>query len=115
MRKVLLVSTAALALSGCAQLQTLFGPIINATPTQLVQDVENAAVATCSFLPTAETVAGIIAVGNPALATASSIANAICADVVPKTPVVQAIRKTINPNAPVPTVSGVPVRGTFVH
>ena len=121
MRKVLLACTAALALSGCAQLQTIFGGITSATPTQLVVDVEQAAVAACNFLPTAETVAGIIAVGNPALATATAIANAICAAVSPKTQIAQsllsspAMRSVVKPNATVPTVAGVPVHGTFVH
>ena len=76
------------------------------TPTVVVTDVQQATVALCAFLPTALTVANIIAAGNPALATATEIATAICAAVTPKA----AIR-----NGAVPMVGGVPVAGRFVH
>lgn len=115
MRKLLLACCLVLPLSGCAALQSFFGNITAATPTQLVQDVQNAAITTCEFIPTAETVANIIALNNPVLATASGIANAICAAVTQKGPVPVSLRRTVNRNAPVPTVSGVPIHGQFVH
>lgn len=115
MRKVLLACCAALTLSGCAALQSFFGNIASSTPTQIVQDVENIAVTTCQFLPTAATIANIISLNNPALATANSIATAICSAVVPKTPASVSIRRTVDRSAAVPTVSGVPIYGQFVH
>jgi hypothetical protein len=56
-------------------------------------------------------VAGIIAVGNPALATASSIASAICAAVVPKPASLSGAVRT----AAIPKVAGVLIRGQFIH
>ncbi|HEX8838214.1 MAG TPA: hypothetical protein VF748_14830 [Candidatus Acidoferrum sp.] len=114
MRKALFVLLAMLPLSGCASLQAVFP---NApTPQQLITDAQNAAVAVCQFLPTAETVAGIIATGNPALATATAIANAICGAVSPKAvPGNVSVRRLINRSGAVPTVSGVPIYGQFIH
>lgn len=69
-----------------------------------VQQVQAAAVAACAFLPTATTVASLIASNNPTLNTASAIAAAICAAVTAK-------------SAPLggsgPVVAGVPVKGQF--
>jgi hypothetical protein len=112
MRRVLLALALAASLSGCAALSQIFPT--GTTGANIVLDTQNAAVAICGFLPTAETVAGIIATGNPILQTASTVANAICAAVAPKTPVTQSVRHTVRV-APVPTVSGVPVYGQFIH
>ena len=71
-----------------------------------VASVQSAAVLACSFQPTADTVAGILAVGNPAIATAEAVAAAICAAVT---------GKAAKRGAAVPTVAGVPVKGSFVH
>jgi|SRR5665213_476471 len=70
-------------------------------------DVQAAAVAACGFLPTASTVANIIAAGNPAVATVSTIAAAICSAVVGA--------KGRRLGGAVPNVNGVPVHGRFVQ
>jgi hypothetical protein len=111
MRNVFFVCAAAFCLSGCAAFQSAVGGLNGATTSQLITDVETAAVSVCKFLPTAETVAGIIAVGSPALATASSIASAICAAVgPPHTTGTASVRV-----ATIPRVAGVLVHGQFVR
>ncbi len=96
---------AALTLGGCAT---------NAGGGFDISAVQNATVAACRFLPTASTVANIIAAGNPLLATAEAIAAAICAAVLPTAPAplppVLARRGVV-----VPTVNGVVIHGTFVR
>jgi hypothetical protein len=69
-------------------------------------DVQAAAVAACGFLPTAATVANIIAAGNPAVATVSTIAQAICSAVT---------AKGGRLGGAAPNVNGVPVHGRFVQ
>ncbi len=93
MRRALLGAALALALPGCV---TSSGTTLN------VQDVQAAAVAACAFLPTATTVASLIAANNPALTTASAIAAAICAAVTAKSAPL---------GASGPAVAGVPIRG----
>lgn len=73
-------------------------------PTQ-IESVQSAAKAACAFLPTAETVADIIASGDPRLTSAAAVARAICAALVP---LPNGIRTLV---APVPTVNGVVIRG----
>ena len=103
MRKSLLALPliAAFMLSGCATPGT--------TNTDIIKAVREAAVAACGFLPTISTVAEIIASGNPIVATASGIANAICAAVTALPPL--ATRKGSAP----PTVAGVVIHGRFVR
>jgi len=105
MRKALLVApiTAMFLLSGCATTGT-------GSPAALIEQVRQAAVAACGFLPTVETVAGIISAGNPIIITASGIANAICAAAAAVPPTLQARRKA----AP-PMVNGVVIHGRFVR
>lgn len=69
-----------------------------------IADAQAVAVAACSFLPTASTVANIIAAGSPQLNTATAVGNAICAAVAPKA----------GTSAGKPTVAGVPVEGQRV-
>lgn len=74
-----------------------------------VGNVQQIAQRVCGFLPTAETVINIIGLNNSALATATAIADAICAAVAPK----MLRRKALRRLGP-PTVGGVPVYGRFV-
>ena len=89
-----------LAVGGCGIVKN---PLTGAPIT--AADVQAAAVAACGFLPTASTVANIIAAGNPAVATVSTIAGAICAAVTSK----GARLGGVSPN-----VNGVTVHGRFV-
>lgn len=98
--------SASLLLGGCA---TFGGGGTAPNWDALVTQVQQAAAAVCSFVPTAQTVLDILSLGHPAFATASQIAGAICASVsAPR----QARRAGESP-AP-PTVGGVVVRGRFV-
>jgi hypothetical protein len=96
MRKLLATIVLVGGLSGCATTSTI--------PRIDVEEVRLIAVQVCGFLPLVESVAEIIAAGNPALATGSAVANAICAAVTRAS----AIRGVI------PVVNGVPVKGRFV-
>jgi hypothetical protein len=91
---------AGLSLGGCATTSTPFD--LNSFIAQVQTDTN----AVCAFIPTAETVANIVATGNPIVATAGAVANAICAAVAPP--------KTAGRlGATVPTVAGVVVHGRF--
>lgn len=72
----------------------------------VITTAQQTAVAVCGFLPTVETVANILAAGNPLLATGSAIADAICAAVK---------RPGAAPNGTPPTVAGVAVLGNRVR
>ncbi len=72
-----LISTSlagALLLGSCASVDVV------AFITAVQQNVATA----CLIVPTAQTIADIIAAGNPALATVEAVAAAICAAVKPK-------------------------------
>lgn len=100
MRMLLLAAASSLALAGCTTTDPVTGE-----PTQ-IESVQSAATAGCQFLPTAETVADIVATGDPRLTTASAIARAICAALAPAAPTgIATLFK-----AP-PTVNGVVIRG----
>ena len=102
MRKFLIGTSLAAVMSfgGCA---TTSSTDIAATIAQ----VQQIAVQICAFIPTAATVAGILATGNPAVATASAAAAAICAAVTPA--------KAAGKLRGVPTVSGVVIHGRFIN
>ena len=74
----------------------------------VVDEVIETTVDACGFLPTAATVANIIAAGNPSMMTATAIAGAICAAVTPKPPIMGLMEA-------VPMVNGVPIEGHFVR
>lgn len=88
---ILLGLASALALAGCASQPG--GPItvpnINGTSltapggvTDAIKQVQTTAQQICSFVPTAQTVANVLAVfGVPGVDTATSIANQICSAV----------------------------------
>jgi hypothetical protein len=94
-KHLLLLPLLALALGGCSMLEK--------KPT--IGDVQSLAVGVCAFLPTAETVAKILAAGSPALATSSAIANAICSAIAPKA----------GSGSGKATVAGVPIEGLRVN
>lgn len=107
MRTILIAGSLAIALAAC-----------NSTDaTNLVTQAQAAALQGCSFLPTAETVASIVAKGNATVSTAEQIADAICGAVKGSS---AAAASTTNPTmllssaAPAPAVLGVPVHGRFV-
>jgi hypothetical protein len=100
---ILSVAFAGTLLAGCAS--------VGGVPTVLgisAAEVQQDAIAICSFLPTASTVANIIAVGNPLLTTAEAIAQAICASVTAP-PVASTLRRVGTP-----TVAGVVIKGRFI-
>ena len=89
-----------LLVGGCGITNPLTGTPITAA------DVQAAAVAACGFLPTASTVANIIAAGNPSVNTVTTIAQAICSAVVGA--------KGGRLGGAAPNVNGVAVHGRFV-
>ena len=95
---MLLLTASSITLGSCA-----------GTLPPSVSSVQQLAVAVCGFLPTASTVANIIAAGNPLVATGEAIANAICAAV---TPAKLSGRKL---GAIQPMVGGVVIHGRFVN
>lgn len=96
MRALFVVPVLVVGLSGCQALQ---GGKFS------IADAQAAAVKVCSFLPTANTVANIVAAGSPTLNTASAIGDAICAAIAPKA----------GAGAGKPTVAGVAVEGQRVN
>ena len=106
MTRLILVApmAAAIALAGCVT--TSGTNSIVAEVQALTAAADAFKVTACAFVPTATTIINIIAKGNPALATASEIATAICAAVAPK----PALRRA----ALAPMVDGVIVEGHFV-
>ena len=95
----------AVTLGGCAN----GGPTAQDINTT-IQQIQQAAVATCSFLPTTATVANIIGAASGVGAEtqlATTIATQICAAVTQKS----AARR----GGAAPTVNGVVVHGRFVN
>jgi hypothetical protein len=92
----------ALLLGGCTTTGT------STSTADIIAQVRQTTVAVCGFLPTIDTVAQILAAGNPSVMIAGTIANAICAAVTATTP--PARRR-----GAVPTVSGVVIHGRFVR
>lgn len=105
-RRPLLAATAALLLGSCS---TTGGVATGIT----IAGVQNAAVAICAFLPTANTVGNILAAGNPLLVTAEAVAEAICAAVgTAPTVVAKSGRRRL---VAMPMVNGVPIQGKFLR
>ena len=104
MRRLFLAAVAAASLGGCAS--TAGTPVDLAS---FIAQVQATTSAVCSFLPTAETVAGIISTGNPIVTTAGAVANAICAAIGP-VKVAGRLRR-----ATAPTVAGVVIHGKFLQ
>ena len=100
MKKIMLL--AALALGGCTAAQ-------QQTEAQVIAEIQQDAVLACSFLPTVNTVANILAAGVPGLSVASSVAQAICSSVTAAT-----TAGALRANA-APTVAGVVIHGRFTN
>jgi hypothetical protein len=73
----------------------------------IVTEVEAITQQVCAFIPTAETILSIVALGIPLLATAEGIADAICHAVTAK--------KGVKGKFAIATVHGVRVQGHFIH
>ncbi len=112
MRKTLIFAglTAGLAVAACATNPTTGVTTIGSIN---VADVQNDAVAICSYLPTAATVANIISANNPVVITADAVATAICQAVSPA----KAAAHRRGAAAPLPYVYVPPgsVSGKFIH
>lgn len=76
-----------------------------------VEAAQNAAVSICKFLPTAETVADILKAGDPKLATAKAVAQAICNTITSNGAPAGVVTLFKAP----PTVDGVVIRGKRVE
>jgi hypothetical protein len=74
--------------------------------------VQAATVKACGFLPAAETVAQLVAPGNPGVAVASVLAQRICGAVGAPKQMWAGVMS--NPN-PVPMVDGVVIEGEFIN
>jgi hypothetical protein len=72
----------------------------------LITKVQAETVRACGFLPAVTTVSAIIATGNPQIASALSIAGAICAAVNSPALSLYGSQK--------PTVDGVPIEGEWI-
>jgi hypothetical protein len=119
--KLALLLFGGILLSSCATTPT----VVSTDVASVVADAIAATETACSFIPAATTIADIISVGDPLVATAGQIATAICnsikASVVtpPATTTAAAALKRkfalhrFGVNAP-PTVDNVIIVGTFV-
>lgn len=94
LRKTLIACIATIGLAGC--------DLTSSTPT--AAQVQAAAVAACNFLPTASTVANLIASNNASLSSAEAIAKAICA----------AVTASSGKLRGAPNVNGIDIHGRFV-
>ena len=95
----------AIPLAGCAGTTSVSGVSVPS-----IGQVQTFVTRLCGYLPTASTVANIIASGAPGLSTAETIAAAICVAV--STPTAQ--MGPMSRAQRVPTVAGVPIYGKFV-
>lgn len=103
MKKLLMVSALALALSGCGTT----GGIDQGRIDQTIADVQATAARVCSFVPTASTVSAILsALGTPYVGLVTDVAAQICGAIVRRT----------GAAAPSITVNGktIAIQGRFV-
>ena len=98
MKKLILSALMAVTLAACGTTGFTWPPT--------AQSVADAAVATCGFLPTADSIAGLISQSS-SLTTAEQIAALICGAVVPAKQAGK-LRGTLT------TVNGVAIQGKFV-
>jgi hypothetical protein len=80
MKPIVIIILCAAGLAACAPTSATVGPISSGSGT--AASVVKIAQATCQFVPTASTIAGILTT-SPGLNTAQAIAEAICAAVAP--------------------------------
>ncbi len=104
-KPTILAISAAFALSGCAG----GAAVVQADISTVISDVQAATQAICLVVPTANSIAQIVAVGDPLLATASAIASVICKAVsaAPVSTRLGSVRGTVRP-APV-VIDGITV------
>ena len=105
MKKFMLMTAlcSTMLLGGCATMGDISTP---AGRDALIKQVQAITAQACGFIPIAATITAIVAAGQ--FVVAFDIANAICAAVA-------AQPRTSARSTRVPTVSGVPVRGSFVR
>lgn len=117
MRKFItaIVLASSLAVAGCAGSGSpppsgggvTIPPIVGDLTVQQIQD---AAAKACSFVPTAQTITGIVASffpgGAPINSIVSSVVNSICSAIT---------KKSIRRGGSRPMVNGVPVEGYFIR
>jgi hypothetical protein len=114
MRKILLASVVILPLGGCIQTVDTYTPAVSPVVSAIIsvapEQVQNYAVAACGFLPTAQTVANLVAVWTGAQVpdVARQIAAEICAAVTAPKPATRRARS-------VTVLHGVPITGAFVR
>jgi len=123
MRKFLVAALAATQIAGCStisgEIDSVFG---SGTSAKLIQDVSNATVALCSFVPDANGIAAIWTAATPLVNNIEATAAAICAAVAPPATPKSSLRGLIArippgvrvSNTP-PSINGAPVRGSFIH
>lgn len=103
----------ALALGGCATSNGVVGldPALETRVNAQITAAQNAAVSICKFLPTAQTVAGILSTFVPSAVPGVTVANQVAAAICNAVS-----RKSLTKGAtPTPRVNGVVVRGSFVR
>jgi hypothetical protein len=113
MRKLLLASALALPLGGCFQTVAEVppvSPVVSAIVSVVPEQVQNYAVEACGYLPTAQTVADLLAVwtGVQVPDVARQIASEICIAVTAPKPATRRARSVV-------VLHGVPVVGAFVR
>ena len=100
-----------LSIVSCAGLGIALASCTPTTTAALITQIQQDAMAACSFLPTAETVTQLITAGNikatAGLDTGTTIANAICKSVA--TPPASSLKK-----ATIPMINGIQIQGIFV-
>lgn len=111
MRKFLIAACVGLSLAGCSATVPNggTGTAPSPLPAQVTNVIETAqAVATqvCGFVPTVSTITNILSLGNPALSTATAVAQAICSAVS---------KRSASRSSPRPNVQGIIVEGRFVR
>jgi hypothetical protein len=113
MRKLLAVPVLAIGLSGCltagtAPVVTPVTPEVETSPDVYIARIQQATVAACGFLPTANFVADLFLSENQTFETVSAFAKAICGAVVKQARIAKAQRRQ-------PVVAGIVVEGRFVR
>lgn len=82
----------------------------NRSSSAIVDQIIAFTIQTCRFVPTIDTVTGILGRASPELSTALTISKAICSSIQPQT---TAGGATVFPRSP--AVSGVPIKGRFIR
>lgn len=89
--------------------------LLGGTDSRLVVKIQAATVKACGFLPMAETVAALVAAGNPAVTTATLIAKKICVAVTAPRPAILGLSSMSGEVANPIIVDGVVIEGEFIN